>query len=88
MEAGVERLGQKASGKRRKFMPFINVQLARELIADDPAAKKLALGRKITEAVASVTGVKSEEVWIVIDEVPARDWFVGGKDVESIKFRK
>jgi 4-oxalocrotonate tautomerase len=69
-------------------MPFISVRLARELIADDPEGKKAAIGRQITEAVAGVTGVKSEEIWIVMEEVPARDWFVGGRDVESIKFRK
>jgi 4-oxalocrotonate tautomerase len=68
-------------------MPFINVRLAKELIADDPEGKKAAIGKRITEAVTGVTGVKSEEVWIVMEEVPARDWFVGGRDVESMKFK-
>ena len=69
-------------------MPFINIQLAKELIADDPEGKKAALGRGITEAVTSVTGLKSEEVWIVFEEVPARNWYIGARDVESMKFRK
>jgi len=69
-------------------MPFINVQLAKELIADDPQGKKAALGQRITEAVTGVTGVKSDEVWIVFEEVPARNWYIGPRDVESIKFRK
>jgi 4-oxalocrotonate tautomerase len=69
-------------------MPFINVQLAKELIADDPEGKKAELGKRITEAVSGVTGVDQKEVWIVMEEVPARDWFVGGRDVASLKFRK
>ncbi len=69
-------------------MPFINVQLAKELIADDPDGKKAALGKRITEAVTSVTGLGNDDVWIVFEEVPARNWYIGPRDVESIKFKK
>jgi 4-oxalocrotonate tautomerase len=69
-------------------MPFLTVRLAKELIADNPEGKKAALGKKITQAIVETTGVREDEIWIVFDEVPARNWYVGPRDVESIKFRK
>ena len=68
-------------------MPFLTVRLAKELIADDPEGKKALLGKRITQAITETTGVREDEIWIVFDEVPARNWYVGPRDVESIKFK-
>jgi 4-oxalocrotonate tautomerase len=73
---------------REPAMPFVNVRLAKELIADDPGGKKAALGKRITQAITETTGVGENEIWIVFEEVPARNWYVGPTDVETMKFRK
>ena len=54
-------------------MPFVNIQIVKEVLASDPAG---------TDA----TGHKDENVWIVF--VIARDWYLGQRDVDSRRFKK
>lgn len=68
-------------------MPFVRVTIVRETLADDPAAKKAAVSRKIAEAISEATGLPEQEVSIVFDEVDARNWYVGRTDVETLRFR-
>jgi 4-oxalocrotonate tautomerase len=69
-------------------VPFVNIRLVKELIADDPAGKKSAIGKRVAEAISETTGLPKEEVWIVFEEVNARDWYLGDIDVETRRFRK
>ena len=69
-------------------MPFVTVRLVKELIADDPEGKKAAIGKRITQAISEVTGLGNDDVWIVFEEVPARNWYLGQTDVETLRFKK
>lgn len=64
-------------------MPFVNIRLVREVIADDPETKKAKIADKIVEAVNDVTGIARDDVWVVFEEVAALDWYVGDKNVET-----
>ena len=64
-------------------MPFVNIRLVKEVIAADPAGKKAEIARQVTAAIAGATGLASNEVWVVFEEVSARDWYVGETDVET-----
>ncbi|MER9343668.1 4-oxalocrotonate tautomerase family protein [Mesorhizobium sp. M0601] len=64
-------------------MPFVNIRLVKEVIADDPAGKKAAIAAQVTSAITGVTGLTNNNVWVVFEEVAARDWFVGGTDIET-----
>ncbi|MER8593001.1 tautomerase family protein [Mesorhizobium sp. M0904] len=64
-------------------MPFVNIRLVKEVIADDPAGKKAAIAAQVTAAITGVTGLTNNDVWVVFEEVAARDWFVGETDVET-----
>ncbi len=64
-------------------MPFVNVRLVREVIADDPAGKKARIAEAIVEAIAENTGLGKNDVWVVFEEVAARDWWVGPTSVET-----
>ncbi len=64
-------------------MPFVNIRLVKEVIAADPAGKKAEIARQVTAAIAGATGLASNEVWVVFEEVNARDWYVGETDVET-----
>ena len=64
-------------------MPFVNIRLVREVIADDPKGKKAMLAERITAAVAETTGLGPDDVWVVFEEVAARDWYVGPTNVEA-----
>jgi len=69
-------------------MPFVNIRLVKELIADNPAGKKAAIGKRVAQAISETTGLPQEEVWIVFEEVAARDWYLGAIDVETRRYKK
>jgi 4-oxalocrotonate tautomerase len=64
-------------------MPFVNIRMVKEVIASDPEGKKAAIAEKVTNAIAEATGLGKSDVWVVFEEVAARDWFVGATSVES-----
>jgi 4-oxalocrotonate tautomerase len=69
-------------------MPFVNIRLVKELIADDPGGKKDRIGKAIVKAITETTGLADNDVWVVFEEVAARDWYVGPTDVQSIRAAK
>ena len=64
-------------------MPFVNIRLVREVIADDPAAKKAEIAKRIVAAITDVTGLTNNDVWVVFEEVAAEDWYVGPTSVAT-----
>ncbi len=64
-------------------MPFVNIRIVREVIADDGGRKKAAIADKVVNAISEVAGVGKDDVWVVFEEVAARDWYVGAASVES-----
>jgi 4-oxalocrotonate tautomerase len=64
-------------------MPFINIRLVKEVIANDPEGKKAEIARKVTDAITEATGLAEDDVWVVFEEVAARDWFVGSTSVHA-----
>jgi len=56
-------------------MPIIHV----ELIAGRSPEMKQALAQKLTEAATHVLGVAPEAVRVILREVEAEHWFVGGQ---------
>lgn len=66
-------------------MPFVNIRLVREVIAADPEGKKAAIAKKVAAAITEATGVGENDVWVVFEEVAARDWYVGPTSVEELR---
>lgn len=64
-------------------MPFVNIRLVKEVIASDPAGKKRAMTAGVVEAITKATGLTQDDVWVVFEEVAARDWYVGATNVET-----
>ncbi len=62
-------------------MPFVNIRIVREVIEDDPVGKKARIAAGVTKAVAEGAGIPEGKVWVVFEEVAARDWFVGADRV-------
>jgi 4-oxalocrotonate tautomerase len=69
-------------------MPFVNIRIVKEAIAADPVGKKNEISQKVAAVIACVTGLPKEDVWIVFEEVNARDWYLGEIDVETRRFKK
>jgi 4-oxalocrotonate tautomerase len=66
-------------------MPFVNIRIVREVIADDPEGKKAAITDKVTDAISTAAGVPADAGWVVFEEVAAKDWYVGGTSVEALR---
>lgn len=66
-------------------MPFVNIRIVKEVIATDPEAKKAKIAEKIASAISEVAGVGKKDVWVVFEEVAARDWYVGDDSVETLR---
>ena len=64
-------------------MPFVNIRLVREAIASDPQGKKDAIAKRVAAAIAEATGLRDNDIWVVFEEIEARDWFVGSTSVEK-----
>jgi 4-oxalocrotonate tautomerase len=69
-------------------MPFVNIRLVKELIADDPAGKKDKIGKGVVKTITETTGLTANDVWVVFEEVAARDWYVGPTDVQTLRQKK
>jgi 4-oxalocrotonate tautomerase len=66
-------------------MPFVNIRIVKEVIAADPKGKKARISKAVTEAIIKETGLTKNDVWVVFEEVLARDWHVGDTDVETLR---
>lgn len=69
-------------------MPFVNIRIVKEVIAADPQGKKAEISKAVTNAITAATGLTKDHVWVVFEEVAARDWYVGDTDVETLRSRK
>lgn len=66
-------------------MPFVNIRIVKEVIAADPKGKKARISKAVTDAIIKETGLRKDDVWVVFEEVLARDWYVGDTDVETLR---
>ena len=66
-------------------MPFVNIRIVREAIADDPAAKKQAIAGAVQTAITEATGIGPSDIWIVFEELTAEDWYVGKTSVSALR---
>lgn len=64
-------------------MPFVNIRLVKEVIADDPAGKKAKIAKIVTQAITENIGLGNDDVWVVFEEVAAKDWYVGQTSVQE-----
>jgi 4-oxalocrotonate tautomerase len=69
-------------------MPFVNIRLVKEVIASDPKGKKAEISKAVTAAITKATGLSKSDVWVIFEEVAARDWYVGDTDVETMRAKK
>jgi 4-oxalocrotonate tautomerase len=67
---------------------MVNIQLVREAIAADPEAKKASIAEKVAAAVSEATGLPKTSVWVVFEEVAAKDWFVGDESVAEMRRKR
>jgi len=62
-------------------MPFVNIQI----LEGHPQERKDELARRVVAAVSELAKLPPEAVWVVFDELPAMDWYVGNMRVDILK---
>ena len=62
-------------------MPFVNIQI----LKGHPQKRKDEMARRVVAAVSELAQLPPEAVWVVFDELPATDWYVGKTRVDVLK---
>lgn len=56
-------------------MPFVNIRL----YEGHGKERKDEIARRVTAALSEVCKLPPEAVWVVFEDVPPPEWYVGGK---------
>jgi 4-oxalocrotonate tautomerase len=65
-------------------MPFVQIQI----LKGHPQARKDEIARRVVDAVSELAELPRDAVWVVFEDVEARDWYVGGRSVHDLKAGK
>jgi 4-oxalocrotonate tautomerase len=61
-------------------MPYINIQIAK----GHSEERKSRIARRIADIVMEETGLPDDAVWIVFQDIPTEQWFVGKRSVREL----
>jgi 4-oxalocrotonate tautomerase len=64
------------------IMPLIMMYFGKGALADE---QKADLSRKVTDLVANESKQPKEGTWVVISEIPAENWLLGGLTLPEFK---
>ena len=64
-------------------MPFVNIRILDDVLGDGAEEKKADISQAVTKAISSAAGIPLDYVWVVFEDVPAAEWYVGGKSVSK-----
>lgn len=62
-------------------MPFVNIRI----YAGHPQERKRRIASRITDVISEEAKIPREAVWVVIEDIEPKDWFVGGKGGDEKK---
>ena len=57
-------------------MPMITVRI----LEGHPQETKQKIATGFTKTVMEATGLQREDIWIIFEDVPHKNWFTGDKD--------
>ena len=61
-------------------MPYINIQIAK----GHSEERKARIAQRIADVVMDETGLPADAVWIVFQDIPSEQWFVGRTSVKEL----
>jgi 4-oxalocrotonate tautomerase len=62
-------------------MPFVSIRI----LEGHSQKRKNEISRRVTDAISEIAELPREAIWVVIEDVPGSDWFVGGAPVREPK---
>jgi len=66
-------------------MPMVRIAYVAENLGEDAEVRKAAIASKVSQALSDEMGVAQGGVWVVFENVGAKDWFVGPKSVKEMR---
>ena len=64
-------------------MPFVNIRM----IEGHSQQRKDEISRRVTDVISEALQLTKDDVWVVFEDVPADDWYVGGTRVAELRKR-
>jgi 4-oxalocrotonate tautomerase len=62
-------------------MPFVNIRL----IEGRSQQRKDEISKRVADAISDVLQLPKDEIWIVFEDIPAGDWYVGSTAVAELR---
>jgi 4-oxalocrotonate tautomerase len=62
-------------------MPFVNIRL----IEGRSQQRKDEISKRVTDAISEVLQLPKDDIWVVFEDVPAGDWYVGSATVAELR---
>ena len=62
-------------------MPFVNIRL----IDGRSQQRKDEISKRVTEPISKVLRLPKGDTWVVFEDIPAEDWYVGNTTVAELR---
>ena len=62
-------------------MPFVNIRL----IEGRSHQQKDEISKRVTNAISEVLQLPKDDTWVVFEDIPAEDWYVGSTTVVELR---
>ena len=62
-------------------MPFVNIRLVGGRSQD----RKDEISKRVVDAISDVLELPKDDIWVVFEDVPAGDWYVGSTTVAALR---
>ena len=62
-------------------MPFVNVRL----VGGRSQERKDEISKRVVDAISDVLELPKDDIWVVVEDVPAGDWYVGSTTVAELR---
>lgn len=67
--------------KPGETMPFVNIRL----VGGRSQQLKDEMSKRVTIAISEVLQLPKDDIWVVFEDVPAGDWYVGSTAVAELR---
>ena len=62
-------------------MPFVNIRL----VGGRSQERKDEISKRVVDAISDVLDLPRDDIWVVFEDVPAGDWYVGNTTVAELR---
>ncbi len=62
-------------------MPFVNIRL----VGGRSQERKDEISKRVVDPISAVLELPKDDIWVVFEDVPAGDWYVGSTTVAELR---